>query len=246
MVERTYRIEDVVVKKGDIILNKDKNGNRNRKYKGKPWNKNKYIVNDGVVDAPKTKESTFNLSNCICATKQQETSKPKYFEKPKRSSKPIRTYTPMVESYEVVLKTFLANKLIMLPGNSCPYDPPVELDWWRDEQYCNYHRNKGHTMKNQFKLKDTIQDLIDQGKVVTDGLVKNSNHKDFKQPLPEYEKGETSKANKKGNDTKVSYAYTNTDNVINMIEPISESIYMMGPKFDEEHPIMILTMRILR
>lgn len=46
--------------------------------------------------------------------------------------------------------------------------------------------------------------------------------------MPEYEKEETSKANKKGNDTK-----TNTNNVINMLEPI-ECVYMMSPKFDEQ------------
>lgn len=72
-----------------------------------------YVVNDGVVDAPKTKESAFNLSKAI----KKKTSKPQYFNKAKRPSKPKCTYTPMVESYEVVLKTFLSNKLIMLPDN---------------------------------------------------------------------------------------------------------------------------------
>ena len=53
MVESAYRIEDVAIKKGDIIINKDKSNNGNGKDKGKPWNKNKYVVNDGVVDTPK-------------------------------------------------------------------------------------------------------------------------------------------------------------------------------------------------
>ena len=52
MVESTYYIEDVTIKNGDIVLNKDKGGNGNGKYKNKPWNKNKYAVNDGVVNAP--------------------------------------------------------------------------------------------------------------------------------------------------------------------------------------------------
>ena len=71
MVESAYRIEDATIKKGDIVINKDKVNNGNDKDKGKPWNKNKYIVNDGVVDTPKTKEPAFNLSNAIYATKQQ-------------------------------------------------------------------------------------------------------------------------------------------------------------------------------
>ena len=57
------------------MLNKDKNGNRNRKDKGKPWRKNKYVVNDGFIYVPKMKESSFHLSNVIYASKQQETSK---------------------------------------------------------------------------------------------------------------------------------------------------------------------------
>ena len=75
MVESAYHIEDVAIKKGDIVINKDKANNGNGKDKGKPWNKNKYVVNDGVVNTPKTKEPTFNLSNSIYATKQQEVSK---------------------------------------------------------------------------------------------------------------------------------------------------------------------------
>lgn len=41
MVENAYHIEDVAIIKGDIILNKGKNGNGNDKDKNKPWNKNK-------------------------------------------------------------------------------------------------------------------------------------------------------------------------------------------------------------
>ena len=58
MVESAYRIEDVAIRKGDIVLNQD---TRNHgKDKGKPWNKKNYVVNDGVVDTPKLKELSFN------------------------------------------------------------------------------------------------------------------------------------------------------------------------------------------
>ena len=56
MIENDFRIEDVSFKKGKINLNKDKsNGNGNGKDKSEPWNRNKYVVNDGVVDVTKTK-----------------------------------------------------------------------------------------------------------------------------------------------------------------------------------------------
>ena len=96
-----------------------------------------------------------------------------------------------------------------------------------------------------------VQDLIEAGKVVTDGLVKNSDHKAFKQPLPEYEKGESSKAAaKKNHDAKISYAYANTDNVIGMLEPV-EYICMASSNNDnwlnydaeDERPKVVLRTR---
>lgn len=117
MIKSSYCIEDVAIEKSDIVLNKDRKSNGSGKHKNKPWNKNKYVINNGVVDTPNTKESNFNISNVIYATKQQETSNCQSFNKTNKSSKPKHVYTPIVESYEVVLKTFLANKRITLPNN---------------------------------------------------------------------------------------------------------------------------------
>ena len=85
MVESAYRIEDVAIRKGDIVLNRD---TRNHgKDKNKPWNKNKYILNDGVVDTPKPKEPDFNLSNAIYVAKQQEATKLKNVSRPQQTDK---------------------------------------------------------------------------------------------------------------------------------------------------------------
>ena len=90
MVESAYRIEDAAIRKGDIFLNRD---TRNHgKDKNKPWNKKKYIVNDGVVDTPKPKEFAFNLSNAIYATKQQEVAKSQSVSRPQQTDKP-KKYT---------------------------------------------------------------------------------------------------------------------------------------------------------
>ena len=80
MVESAYCIEDVAIRKGDIVINKDTRGNG--KDKNKPWNKKMYVVNDGVVDAPKAKEPAFHLSNAIYAAKQQEATKSQNVSKP--------------------------------------------------------------------------------------------------------------------------------------------------------------------
>ena len=81
-------------------------------------------------------------------------------------------------------------------------------------------------MNNFYGLKDAIQDLIDGGTVLTDDLVKNSDNKAFKTPLPEYEKGESSRVQKKSHDAKINYTYANSNNVINMLELI-ESVFTM-------------------
>ena len=73
-----------------------------------------------------------------------------------------------------------------------------------------------------------IQDLIEASNVVTNGLVRNANHKAFKQPLLEYKKGETSKATKKNHDAKISYAYASAEKFIGMLEPI-EYLCMISP-----------------
>ena len=54
MVEVAFRIVDVLREQGILT----KNGNKNNKDKGKNinWNKNKQVVNDGVVDSSKLKD----------------------------------------------------------------------------------------------------------------------------------------------------------------------------------------------
>lgn len=65
------------------------------------------------------------------------------------------------------------------------------------------------------KLKHEIQDLIDARKIVIGNHTTNADHKAFKDPLPIYEQGDSSKS--KGG-SKVNYTYTNNDNMINMVE----------------------------
>ena len=67
MVKSAYQIEDVAIRKGDIVINWDtRNDGKDR---NKPWNKNKYVVNNGAMDTPMSKEPTFHLSNAIYEVK---------------------------------------------------------------------------------------------------------------------------------------------------------------------------------
>lgn len=71
------------------------------------------------------------------------------------------------------------------------------------------------------KLKHEIQYLIDTGKIVIGNHMTNVDHKAFKDPLPTYEQGDSSKS--KGR-AKFICTYANNDNMINMIES-SQSEY---------------------
>ena len=56
-----------------------------------------------------------------------------------------RTFTPLGFSYDMVLETLVAKKIITLPYEfSTPYEPKVKPYWWRDDHYCGYHTCKGH------------------------------------------------------------------------------------------------------
>ena len=68
MVKSSYHIKDMAIRKGNIVINRDTRSHG--KDKNKPWNKNKYVVNDGIVDTPKAKEPAFHLSNPIYMAKQ--------------------------------------------------------------------------------------------------------------------------------------------------------------------------------
>ena len=102
----------------------------------------------------KSKESAFNLSNAIYATKQQEVAKSQNASRPQQTNKPKKysqqqVYTKLVEPYDVVLKTLVANNLLTLPPPH-PSDPIIKPSWWREDHFCEYHRNRGYHSNNSF------------------------------------------------------------------------------------------------
>lgn len=62
-------------------------------------------------------------------------------------SKPPRKYTPLGEPIETTFKKLIANKIITIPDNP-PYELKVKPAWWNDDEYCEYHKRKGHTTSN--------------------------------------------------------------------------------------------------
>lgn len=228
MVDSALKMEDMLVRKGDISLYKETHQGSSSKEKNKYWkygkDNNRNIFNNEVVDNIKTKSKpiVFNLTSrtqALKAAKSATENPPKkskeYFKEKPWVSKPKHVFTPLDESYESAFKTLLAKKLITFSNNSKPYDPEVKPKWWRENEYYEYHQNKGHTTNNYMKLKHKIQDLIDASKIVVGNHATNVDHKAFKDPLPSYEQGDSSKSKEVA---KVNYTYANNENVINMIE----------------------------
>ena len=132
MVTQAIWIEEFIVKKGKLTLQKDtKQGSTSNKDKSKYVNKNWEVVHDGVFDniTPKPAKVAFNLIDNLRAYKNIE--KPpidnKMFGNKQKNSSwvihPKKEYTPLGEPLDVVYKTLLQNKLISPLDNSRPYDP---------------------------------------------------------------------------------------------------------------------------
>ena len=128
------------------------------------------MVNDGVVDAPKSNDQVVKLSNSVCAMKLQASSQQNNRDNSRdnsrynyRNPQERRTFTNIGRPYEDVLEELVNSKIWTLIENWKP--PPVKGLGWDDNTYCKYHHSKtSHTTKNYPRLKHDIQNLIDNGK----------------------------------------------------------------------------------
>lgn len=132
MIKQEARIEAFMIKKGELTLSKDnKQGSSNpNKDKGKFVNKNRDVVNNGVVDnmIAKPAKSVFNLSSSIQVVKAAEkptteNQQPSRFSRNKPwASRPKHEFTSLGEPIDVVYKTLVQNQIIT-PLEKFLYDP---------------------------------------------------------------------------------------------------------------------------
>lgn len=260
MVKTACRIEDVLKEQGILTRhgnnnNNGQNNNNSNKDKGKNvhWNKNKQVVNDGVLDSPQPKDQgVLHWSSTIQAMKlnapPQQESRPRYQEKPKKEK---FQFSKLGDSYGDVFKILISNNLVHPQDPTKHYITHIKPHWWDEKDFYKFHNGIGHTIENCWKLKHIIQDLIENGNLKVDGLNTNVDHKAFKEPLPKYEKGETSKP--KDGKAAINYTYTATENVINMLEVVEESVnmtwnkdpygydsYANSPPIFDEEPVVVL------
>lgn len=176
MITQGLKCERALIKKGLIkIYNEHKDGPHPHYNRDKPkfWNKNKNVVNDGIVDArtmkiaqsvarfagqkPPPNNNTINNPQNQGRNTQQEELKKKH-----QNYKPKHTYTPLWEPIKMILHQLISSNLVTLPKTS-NYEPQVKPPWWRDHEHCEFHQGRVRKTSNCHRLKDLVQDLINRG-----------------------------------------------------------------------------------
>ncbi|XP_077228338.1 uncharacterized protein LOC143861282 [Tasmannia lanceolata] len=80
--------------------------------------------------------------------------------RPPMEQKPPRHFDPLPYSLSVALKKLLKDRKIKLPDIK-PLPNPLPRSW-REDQFCDYHRNTGHITDRCLALKHQIQNMIDR------------------------------------------------------------------------------------
>jgi len=125
------------------------------------------------------------------------------------------------QSYESTLKELIAKNLITLLDTR-GFEPKVISSWWNEAHFLEFHRCKGHLTNSCMQLKDKIQDLIGNKVIQIEESQANIDHGVFKNPLPNYDKGESSNMNGKGKG--VIYVYDGTIYHISTVEDHTNNI----------------------
>ncbi|KAL2943743.1 MICOS complex subunit MIC19 [Bienertia sinuspersici] len=86
------------------------------------------------------------------------------------------TTPPEKEMVKIFLSNLLPNKSVLEPIGPTPDPvPDRRTKWWNPNKYCRYHQGNGHSTKKCFKLKDCIEDMVDNGCFPTSSGCKKSN-----------------------------------------------------------------------
>lgn len=75
-------------------------------------------------------------------------------------------YTPIGETLDVIFEKMAKENLTKYPPTQQIDQDQSKASWYRDNEYCKFHRVKGHTTLRCKKLKDYVQDLIDQKEII--------------------------------------------------------------------------------
>lgn len=90
--------------------------------------------------------------------------------------------------------------------------PKVKPPWYNKNHLCDFHKIKGHTMASCMRLKNLIQDLIDDKIINVEQPIGNQDLKIYTNPIPDHNKGNNHGKKKYGN---VNHVY---DHVVESLD----------------------------
>ena len=101
----------------------------------------------------------------------------------------------------------------MVFPNTRPFDEnQPKARWYRENEYYKYHRIKGHDTNKCIKLKNFIQNLVDNGEIEVEGgpTSKNAKLKIFQKPFPDHNNrnNNTNNTNQASTSNVVPYDYS--------------------------------------
>jgi len=134
-------------------------------------------------------------TNKVSIQKEEESKPPlKKNEEPRRNQqnerdmRPSQDFTSLHESLHDVLKKILDHNIITLPEIRPDEMQNKNGKWYRENEFCNYHRQRGHDTNKCHSLKHVVQDLIDEGKLQVETPSQNPNQDlgIYQNPLPHH------------------------------------------------------------
>lgn len=75
-------------------------------------------------------------------------------------------------------------------------EPNFKPPWYNENDKSEFHKIKGHTTNNYMRLKNIVEDLIENGEVDVEPHIKNKDLKIYKDPIPNHSRGITKGKNK--------------------------------------------------
>ncbi|KAL2897956.1 Basic leucine zipper and W2 domain-containing protein 1, partial [Bienertia sinuspersici] len=92
-----------------------------------------------------------------------------------KSKRKRREYTPLGMSQEQAFDYLTTDGVLEPIGPTPDPMPHRRTKWWNPNKHYRYHRGNGHSTEKCFKLKDRIQDLIDNGSFCVSSANKKPN-----------------------------------------------------------------------
>lgn len=73
----------------------------------------------------------------------------------------------MVKPLKVILKCMEQHNMVVFPHTTQFDESKPKSNWYRENEYCAYHRMHDQDRNRCIKLKHLVQDLIDQEKLLS-------------------------------------------------------------------------------